>query len=384
MKISVKVPATTANIGPGFDCLGLALPLYNTITIEETVLPGTGIEINVMNDDTLDDDLMLEHIPMDENSIIYKAVELLYNSIGQTPSELKITVQSQIPIARGLGSSASVIVGGLLAANELLGRPADEVALLSIATEVEGHPDNVTPAIVGGLVLTSQEDDGRIIYRKLDWPEEWNITVCVPDYELSTDISRSVLPKEVPMSDAVFNAQRLAMFIQAVNTKDAELMKLALHDRLHQPYRMKLVPGLDKIIDNLKHEENVLGCVLSGAGPMSDAVFNAQRLAMFIQAVNTKDAELMKLALHDRLHQPYRMKLVPGLDKIIDNLKHEENVLGCVLSGAGPSIVIISQKNNLDKIKSIVRDTWADLNVKVNIMTMPVESQGAQIITHDN
>lgn len=315
MKISVKVPATTANIGPGFDCLGLALPLYNTIIIEETVLPGTGIEINVMNDDTLDDDLMLEHIPMDENSIIYKAVELLYNSIGQTPSELKITVQSQIPIARGLGSSASVIVGGLLAANELLGRPADEVALLSIATEVEGHPDNVTPAIVGGLVFTSQEDDGRIIYRKLDWPEEWNITVCVPDYELSTDISRSVLPKEVPMSDAVFNAQRLAMFIQAVNTKDAELMKLALHDRLHQPYRMKLVPGLDKIIDNLKHEENVLGCVLSGAGP---------------------------------------------------------------------SIVIISQKNNLDKIKSIVRDTWADLNVKVNIMTMPVESQGAQIITHDN
>ena len=124
MKISVKVPATTANLGPGFDCLGMALPVYNTITIEETVLPGTGIEINVMNDNEAADELLMEHIPMDENSIIYKAVELLYNSIGQTPSELKITVQSQIPIARGLGSSASVIVGGLLAANELLGRPA--------------------------------------------------------------------------------------------------------------------------------------------------------------------------------------------------------------------------------------------------------------------
>ena len=267
MKISVKVPATTANLGPGFDCLGMALPVYNTITIEETVLPGTGIEINVMNDNEAADELLMEHIPMDENSIIYKAVELLYNSIGQTPSELKITVQSQIPIARGLGSSASVIVGGLLAANELLGRPADEVALLSIATEVEGHPDNVTPAIVGGLVLSSQEEDGSILYRKLNWPEEWNITVCVPDYELSTEISRSVLPKEVPMEDAVFNAKRLGMFIQAVNTKDAELMKLALQDKLHQPYRMKLVPGLDKIIENLKHEENVLGCVLSGAGP---------------------------------------------------------------------------------------------------------------------
>lgn len=312
MKISVKVPATTANIGPGFDCMGMALPIYNTITIEETVLPGTGIEINAINNDSTADNLMFEHIPMDETSIIYKAVELLYNSIGQTPSELKITVQSQIPIARGLGSSASVIVGGLLAANELLGHPADEVALLSIATEVEGHPDNVTPAIVGGLCITSQEDDGTILYRKLNWPEEWNITVCIPDYELSTDISRSVLPKEVPMEDAVFNAKRLAMFVEAVNTKDAELMKIALQDKLHQPYRMKLVPGLDKIIENLKHEENVLGCVLSGAGP---------------------------------------------------------------------AILVISQKNDLDKIKSIVKETWEDMNVKVNIMTLPVEPQGAQIVS---
>ena len=311
MKISVKVPASTSNLGPGFDCIGMALPIYNTITIEETVLPGTGIEINVINDSESADDMLTEHMPMDENSIIYKAVELLYNSIGQTPSELKITVQSQIPIARGLGSSASVIVGGLLAANELLGKPADEVALLSIAAEVEGHPDNVTPSIVGGLVLTSLEDDGSVVYRKLDWPEEWQITVCIPDYELSTEISRSVLPKEVPMHDAVFNAKRLAMFIQAVNTKDANLMKMALHDRLHQPYRMKLVPGLDKIMENLKHEENVLGCVLSGAGP---------------------------------------------------------------------AIVVISQKNNLDRIKSIIKDTWEDMNVKVNIMTLPVVTQGAQII----
>ena len=164
-------------------------------------------------------------------------------------------------------------------------------------------------------MLTSQEDDGRIVYNKLNWPEEWQITVCIPDYELSTDISRSVLPKEVPMEDAVFNAKRLGMFIQAINTKDSELMKLALQDRLHQPYRMKLVPGLDRIIENLKHEENVLGCVLSGAGP---------------------------------------------------------------------SIVVISQKNNLDKIKSIVKSTWEDLNVKVNIMTLPVETSGAQIINNEN
>ena len=314
MKVSVKVPATTANIGAGFDCLGMALPVYNTITIEETVLPGTGIEINSISDENTADNLILEHTSLDENSIIYKAVELLYNSIGQTPSELKITVQSQIPIARGLGSSASVIVGGLIAANELLGHPADEVALLSIAAEVEGHPDNVTPAIVGGLVLSSQEDDGSIVYTKLDWPEDWMITVCIPDYELPTDISRSVLPKEVPMADAVFNAKRLGMFVQAVTKQDTSLMRLALQDRLHQPYRMKLVPGLDKINEKLKHEESVLGCVLSGAGP---------------------------------------------------------------------SILIVSLKNNLDRIKTIVKETWEDMNVKVNIMTLPVETNGAQIISNE-
>ena len=314
MKVTVKVPATTANIGPGFDCMGMALPIYNTITIEETVLPGTGVQINVMSENETTDEFSLEHIPMDENSIIYKAVELLYNSIGQTPSELKITIHTQIPRARGLGSSASVIVGGLIAANELLGRPADEAALLSIATEVEGHPDNVTPAIVGGLTLTSSEDDGSIVYRKLEWPDEWTLTVCIPEYELATDISRSVLPKEVPMQDAVYNAQRMGMFVHAIHTKDSSLMKLALKDKLHQPYRMKLVPGLEKIAERLKHEENVIGCVLSGAGP---------------------------------------------------------------------SILIISEKNNLDKIKAVVKEVWNDLNVKAEIITLPVEKNGAVVLTQD-
>ena len=315
MKVSVKVPATTANIGPGFDCLGMALPIYNTITIEETVLPGTGIEINVIAESAAIDELSLEHIPLDENSLVYKAVELLYNSIGQTPSELKINIHSNIPVARGLGSSASVIVGALIAANELLGKPADEVALLSIACEIEGHPDNITPAIVGGLVLSSQEDDGSVIYRKLNWPTEWAITVCVPDFELSTDIARSVLPKEVPMKDAIFNAQRLGMFVQAVNTKDAELMKLALKDRLHQPYRMKLVPGLDKIMDNLRHIDSVLGCVLSGAGS---------------------------------------------------------------------SILVISEKNDLDKIRGIVKDTWTDQNIKSDIKTLNIAQTGAQIVSNED
>jgi len=117
---------------------------------------------------------------------------------------------------------------------------------------------------------------------------------------------------------------------------------------------------------------------------MKDATFNSRRTAMFVNALYTKDAELMKLALQDKLHQPYRTKLVPGLQDIMDNLKHEENVIGCVLSGAGPSILIISQRNNLDKIKSIVSETWADLNVKTDIRTLKVEPNGAQVLESVN
>ena len=296
MKVSVKVPATSANIGPGFDCLGLALPIYNTITIEETVLPGTGIEINMMTEDEeAIDEMIFDDIPRDENNIVYKAVEMLYNSIGQEPSELRINIQSQIPIA----------------ANKLLGSPADETALLSIATEVEGHPDNVAPAILGGFVLASQEDDGSIVYRKLNWPNEWDITVCIPDFELSTNIARSVLPENVPMHDAVYNA---------------------------------------------KH------------------------LAMLIEAVNTKDEKLMKIALHDKLHQPYREKLVPGMKEIMEAFKHEDDVLGCVLSGAGPTLLIISHKYDLDKIKSTVKEIWEPQSVKVDIRTLKVEQNGAEIL----
>lgn len=308
MKVSVKVPATTANLGPGFDSLGLALPIFNIITVEETIMPGTGIEINII-DETHEQDII--SIPTDENNIVYKAIELLYNSIGQTPSELKITIKTQIPIARGLGSSAAVIVGGLLAANELLGRPADEAALLSIATEIEGHPDNITPAVVGGFVISSQEEDGSVIYSKINWPKDWNITVCIPDYELSTSIARSVLPEEVPMKDAIFN---------------------------------------------LKHT------------------------AMLIQAVNTHDEKLMKAALDDRLHQQYREKLIPGLKEIKQALKHEENVMGVVISGAGPSILVISHGNNLDKIRQTVSHVWEEMKVKSKILTLKVEEQGAHVV----
>ncbi len=308
MKVSYKVPATTANLGPGFDCLGMALPIYNIITIEETVMPSTGIEVNVMKDDDNAELLELNDLPEDKDNIVLKAVEMLYSLVGQEANELKININTNIPIARGLGSSASVIVGGLLAANELLGFPADEAALLSIATEAEGHPDNVAPALLGGLVMSSMEDDGSILYRKLNWPQEWRITACIPDFELATNVSRSVLPENVSLKDASFNSRRLAMLIHAINTKDVKLMKVALEDRLHQPYREKLIPGFKEI----------------------------------------KEA-----------------------------FKHEEDVLGTVISGAGPAIIVLSKNNILDKIQDTVKEIWDNFNIHSEIKNLTVELEGA-------
>lgn len=308
MKVSVKVPATTANIGPGFDCFGMALPIYNTITLEETVYPTTGLQINILGEEYENaTDFM---IPTDETNVVYKAIELLYNCTGQTPPALRINIQSNIPIAKGLGSSASVIVGGVLAANELLGNPADEAALLSIANEVEGHPDNITPAMVGGFVLSSAEDDSSIVYRKIEWPEDWKIFVCIPDFELATQISRSVLPEQIKIRDAAFNAKRAAMLIQALHTKDSELMKLALQDRLHQPYRSRLVTGLNEIMTSLK----------------------------------------------------------------------EIDVMGTVLSGAGPSIAIISEHNNLEEVRERINQVWDPTGIKFDLKSVSIDTKGAVIL----
>lgn len=308
MKVSVKVPATSANMGPGFDCFGIALSLYNTVTLEETVYPTNGLEINILG--SQDEALSTFTVPTDKSNIVYKAVELLYNYTGQTPPALRINIQSNIPIAKGLGSSASVIVGGVLAANKLLGNPADEAALLSIANEIEGHPDNIAPAMLGGLVVSSVEDDSSIIYRKIEWPDSWKLIIGVPDYELATQISRSVLPETVAFADAVYNAKRSAMFVQALHTKDKELMKLALQDKLHQPYRARLVPGLNEIIEELK----------------------------------------------------------------------QTDAIGCVLSGAGPSILVIAENNCVEEAKSKIKEVWEGIGVKASIKSIAVDTKGAVIL----
>ncbi|MBE7704659.1 MAG: homoserine kinase [Cyanobacteria bacterium SIG29] len=308
MKVTVKVPATTANLGPGFDCLGLALPIYNEITVEETVMPGSGVEINIIDENN---DMDTLSIPLDENNIVYKAIELLYNFVGQSASDMKITIKTQIPVTRGLGSSASVIVGGLMAANKLLGSPADDAVLLSIASEVEGHPDNVAPAIFGGFCVASIEEDGSVSYSKIDWPENWKLTVLIPDYELDTKIARSILPETISVADAAYNIRKASMIIDSVYRKDADMMKKSLKDKLHQPYRAELIKGF---------------------------------------------TELTQL------------------------LENKDDILGCVISGAGPTILVISVNDGFEKVEDEVKQIFVDYNVNCDIRTLNIENEGSKII----
>ncbi len=183
--------------------------------------------------------------------------------------------------------------------------------MIDIAASVEGHPDNTTPAFTGGFVVASIEDDGHVLYQKTQWCKEWKITLCIPDYKLLTELARSVLPKEI-------------------------LFK--------------------------------------------DAVYNIQKSAQLITAITNKNKEIMKSALKDKIHQPYREKLIPGMGEIIENLRREDKVLGCVLSGAGPTLAVITEGNNTEGIEKIVHRIWYDLDIKYKIMTFEPEEEGARAV----
>ncbi|MGM0502613.1 MAG: homoserine kinase [Bacillota bacterium] len=251
--IKVKIPATTANLGPGFDTLGMGLEFYNQLEVKE-IESGLKIEIEGQGKGQL---------PTDEENLVYQAMKELFATVGYQPSGLYIKAINNIPLARGLGSSAAAIVGGLLAANELIDRELSISELVNLATKIEGHPDNVAPALVGGVVV-SNYNHNHVAYEKIEAPK-LKVVVCIPDYELSTTKSREVLPDKVKFSDAVFNVSHMGMLLTGLLKQDYDVVKEALKDKLHQPYRQKLLPGFETIQSELGSK--AIGVVLSGSGP---------------------------------------------------------------------------------------------------------------------
>jgi len=251
--ITVRVPATSANLGAGFDCYGLALGLWNEIDV--TPADETTLDIAGEGAGTL---------PSDGGNLVLRALTYFHDAVGRPMPPLRIRTRNAIPVARGLGGSSAAIVSGLLAANALAGDLLTTADLLDMSVAIEGHPDNVAPAILGGIVVGVMNGK-RLVTDNLPVPDRLRTVVFIPDFEMSTEQARAILPREVPRADVIFNLSRTALFAAAVVSGKMHLLSEAMRDRLHQPYRTSMFPAMPRIIEAAV-DAGALGACLSGAG----------------------------------------------------------------------------------------------------------------------
>lgn len=261
MKVRIKVPATSANIGPGFDVAGLALTLYNTFVFE---LAEEGIEISGCPEQFCNEDNMT-----------YQAFKKGADFCGLDFKGLKIECFGDVPHTRGLGSSSTCIVAGIVGAFAFAGKAEERQEILNLATAIEGHPDNVAPAIFGGLTVSVMYSD---IVKTLNIPvrHEYRYVTLIPPFTLSTELSRKVLPQTISRQDAIANVSHLALAVASLINGYDEGLRLGFKDRLHQPYRGHLIKGYDEIMERLDNDPMVLGSYLSGAGPSLMALIKAE------------------------------------------------------------------------------------------------------------
>lgn len=254
--IVIQVPATTANLGSGFDCIGTALSLYNQF------------EFNLSNNDKTTFQVMgdgADKISLREDNLLYQSFLHFYQHINLTPPTVDIKISINVPLARGLGSSATAIVAGLLAANYFSTQKLSQDDLINLAIAIEGHPDNVVPAFLGNCILSVGEDN-KWYFVPITCNPDIKFIVAIPDFELSTEAARAVLPKQLNYADAIFNIAHLGLLIKGLETGKKEWLKEALKDKLHQPYRKSLIIGYDDIYEAVIKSKGY-GMVISGAGP---------------------------------------------------------------------------------------------------------------------
>ena len=262
-KTEITIPASTSNLGASFDACGLALALYLKVTVEER--PG-GFEVLPSGEGE-------DQVPRDESNLILRVARSVGDLRGKKIEGARLSVRSEIPLARGLGSSSAAIIAGLSVYEALTGDRLREEELFSYALRFEDHGDNLAPSLLGGLVVAcvvERAGQGRsLVTVKRAWPVEVKIVLCVPEFELDTKQMRGVLPREVTLTDAVFNVQRAALLQALISERRFDLFSEALRDRLHQPHRIPLGPGLAEVLrmnDETSDHPGLLGVAMSGAG----------------------------------------------------------------------------------------------------------------------
>lgn len=299
--IVVTVPATTANLGPGFDCLGAALKLYNQFSFTPLNAPAGFQSTKVTGEEAV-------RVTTDKSNLVYRAFAYFFEQQQQPIPAIEISISLNVPLARGLGSSSTAIVGGLLGANHLAKNPLQKAEILALATSLEGHPDNVVPALLGGCQL-AVEDNGYLTLCPLTWHRSIAIVVGIPNFELSTESARSVLPQQYSRADAIFNVAHLGLLLRALEEGNGEWLSQAMNDRIHQPYRKTLIPGYD-------------------------AVARATKAA---------------------------------------------GAYGLVISGAGPTLLALTDANSSDAVKHAFMNTWQQLKVEARVLSLTLDTEGAQV-----
>jgi len=345
--VTVTVPATTANLGPGFDCIGAALSLYNRFQFSRLEPSATEkLKITVTGQEAA-------KVKTDDSNLAYQAFIKLYDRLNQSPPPVAIHIDMQVPLARGLGSSATAIIGGLVGANELAGKPLSQVEVMQLAIELEGHPDNVVPALLGGCRLAASNAPPQPPLSKGGLREEF------PPREAG-------LREESPLDAEILPSPPRSLGGQGGGSW--EICDI--------PWHPNIVPVV--AIPDFELSTAEARKVLPADYSRADAIFNAAHLGLLVRALETGNENWLRCALQDKIHQPYRQSLIKGYEAV-QQAALNAGAYGMVISGAGPTLLALTDATNADAVEKAMAAAWGEFGVKADVRAIGLDTQGAQV-----
>ena len=403
--VTVTVPATTANLGPGFDCIGAALSLYNRFQFSRLEPSATEkLKITVTGSEAA-------KVKTDDSNLAYQAFIKLYDRLNQSPPPVAIHIDMQVPLARGLGSSATAIIGGLVGANELAGAPLSQVEVMQLAIELEGHPDNVVPALLGGCRLAASNAPPQPPLSKGGLTEEFPLreaglteqspalTEAASNAPPQPPLSKGGLREQLPLSKGglreEFSLREAGLTEQS--PLDAEILPsppLAKGGLTQSPplskggqgggsWEICDIPWHPNIVPVVAIPDFELSTaearkVLPADYSKADAIFNAAHLGLLVRALETGNENWLRCALQDKIHQPYRQSLIKGYEAV-QQAALNAGAYEMVISGAGPTLLALTDVTNADAVEKGMAAAWMEFGVKAEVRAIALDTQGAQV-----